>query len=687
MIYIASSQKMNSYFDNGLIRIALISFLLLYCELVAFNQLPPIVWDNIPKSDLELNMEEQKNASDAIILCDYGTATYEDVKGKYRLVYFRHTRVKVFRQEGARWANVSISYNKETGDEITFLKAHAHTLMPDGKISVTETRQDEFYEKASGNGNVTITFTIPGVFSGSVFEYSYKIVSSDLLNLRSWKFQRVLPVLWSEYRVQLSGIYNHIAVLHNITDSLRINQKINGFSEFEAGIIGYAQRNDLIRIPVTIGRYVMTNIPAITEEPMMGPLADYLPEIRFQLHSVTYPGKDPARFIQTWDDVASYFLQNEHFGTFLSEQWLLKETLKKAGKLPEKPSDKVEAIYQYVVNHFRWDHHYAMVANMKLSSLLNERSGNSAAINLLLTGLMKQAGLKAYPVLISNRSNGKISDKIPLIQQFNNLICLVELPSGPTFLSALDPDRPFYLLDPDFLNEKGLVLHPGRAEWINLPPPPTAVRNVIISLRFQSEGTMFGFLIIREKGEFAMARKKEILLADVGTFAMNLANKLFYKLQVDSFSYKELSPQRNESFLNVSFSSKEWINQFNNKKIIYFESLLKNLLFQIKLPPVERRFPFKLPYSVDETIISIIEIPEGYEIESLPDEENISLPDNKASFQLRVSGNEEVAQVKSLLSLRSIIYSPSEYQHFRQFMNMVSAAQSQQVVAVLEEKY
>ena len=680
------SLKMSSPTINWLRRTVLISFMLFSFTSAAFNQLPPIVWDNIPRSDLELNPDEQKNAFDAIILCDYGTATYEDVKGDYRLVYFRHTRVKVFRQEGTRWANVSISYNKGAGDEITFLKAHAYTLMPDGKISITETRQDEFYEKASGDGDVTVTFTIPGVFTGSVFEYSYRIVSPDLLNMRSWKFQRVLPVLWSEYRVQLSGIYNHIAVLHNLTDSLRMNQKINGFSDIEAGIIGYTQRNDLIRIPITTGRYVMTNIPAIAEEPMMGPLADYIPEIRFQLYSVTFPGKDPARFIQTWDDVASYFLQNEQFGAFLSEGRLLNETMKKAGKLPDKPADKVEAIYQYVVTHFRWDHQYALLPNKKLPSLLNERSGNSAAINLLLTGLMKQAGLRAYPVLISNRSNGKISDKIPLVQQFNNLICLVELSSGSFFLSALDPDRPSDLPDPDVLNEKGLVLRPGRAEWIDLPPPPTAVRNMVISLRFQTEGTMFGFIIIREKGEFALARKKEILLTDAGTFSRNLAGNLFYGLQVDSFSYKELTPQRNESSLTVSFSSKEWINQFTDKRIIYFEALLKNLLFWIKLPPVERKFPFKLPFPVEETIVSIIEIPEGYEIESLPDEENISLPDNKASFQLKVSGNEEVAQVKSVLSLQSITFSPSEYHYLRQFMNMASAAQSQQIVAVVEDK-
>ncbi len=681
-----SPLELNHYIAHRFLRIALILFFIVAFAKEAWSQLPPIIWDNIPKSDLELTPDEQKNSSDAIILCDYGTATYEDVRGEYRLVYFRHTRVKVFRQEGTRWANISISYNKGAGDEITFLKAHAYTLQPDGKISVTETRPDEFFEKASGDGDVTVTFSIPGVFSGSVFEYSYRIVSSDLLNMRSWKFQRVLPVLWSEYRVQLSGIYNHVAVLHNVTDSLRINQKMEGVSDLEAGTIGYARQNDLIRIPVTTGRYVMTNIPAIKEEPFMGPLADYLPEIRFQLYSVTFPGKEPVRFIQAWDDVAVYFLQNQAFGGFISEGRLLNEVLKKIGKLPEKPAEKVEVIYRYVVSYFRWDHRYAILPDKNLQSFLNERSGNSAALNLLLTGLLKQAGLKANPVLISNRSNGKISDKIPLVQQFNNVICWVELASENCFLSALDPDRPFDLPDPDLYNEKGLVLRPGRAQWIDMPSPPPAVRNMVISLRFQTEGTMFGFIIIREKGEFALARKKEIMLTDVAAFSQNLLNNLFYGLQVDSFSYKELNPQKNESSLTVSFSSRAWLNQFTNKNIIYFEALLRNLLFRMNLPPVERKLPFILPYPVEETIVAVIEIPEGYEIESLPDEENISLPDNKASFQMKVSGNEEVAQIKSMLFLRSTFFSPSEYPYLRQFMNMVSAAQSQQIVAVTEEK-
>jgi hypothetical protein len=263
---------------------------------------------------------------------------------------------------------------------------------------------------------------------------------------------------------------------------------------------------------------------------------------------------------------------------------------------------------------------------------------------------------------------------------------MVELPSGNQFLSALDPDRPSGLPDPDFLNEKGLVLSSGKAQWIDLPNPETATRNLVISLRFQTEGTMFGFVIIREKGEFALIRKKDIALNTPGNFCQSLANHMFYGLQVDSFTYKDLNPLTHETYLSFSFSSREWVNQFTDKKIIYFEALLKNLLFRINLPPVERKFPFRLPYPIEESVISVIEIPEGYEIESLPDEENISLPDNKASFQLKVAGNKDVAQTQSFLSIRNIEFEPSEYPSLRQFMNMALAAQSQQVVAVQEEK-
>ena len=58
----------------------------------------------------------------------------------------------------------------------------------------------------------------------------------------------------------------------------------------------------------------------------------------------------------------------------------------------------------------------------------DKRSGNTGDINLILLSLLKEAGVIAYPCLISTRNNGKINTAYPFLDQFNALYVYVPLP-------------------------------------------------------------------------------------------------------------------------------------------------------------------------------------------------------------------------------------------------------------------
>ncbi len=74
-----------------------------------------------------------------------------------------------------------------------------------------------------------------------------------------------------------------------------------------------------------------------------------------------------------------------------------------------------------------------------LKKTWEEKKGNVADINLLLTALCRHQGLEASPVILSTRTNGYAVEDYPLLSDYNYVIVRVQL-NGKDYL--LDASRP-----------------------------------------------------------------------------------------------------------------------------------------------------------------------------------------------------------------------------------------------------
>ena len=72
---------------------------------------------------------------------------------------------------------------------------------------------------------------------------------------------------------------------------------------------------------------------------------------------------------------------------------------------------------------------------------MEKKKGNSGDINLLLVALLRSAGLKAYPILVSERGHGKVDTTSSFLDQFSNVHAYVEIDEKNTFLMELISKR------------------------------------------------------------------------------------------------------------------------------------------------------------------------------------------------------------------------------------------------------
>lgn len=172
----------------------------------------------------------------------------------------------------------------------------------------------------------------------------------------------------------------------------------------------------------------------------------------------------------SWEKLAGELLLHESYTSYLNRRSIANNILEGIIKPADTDESKLQKIYNYVKTTVRWDNNYRMFTDKKLPDLLQSKQGSSAEINLLLTLLLKEAGLQANPVLISTREHGKAQQAYPMLSQFNHLIVHIQLADKSYLLNATDPLRSYKLLDEEDLNLSGFLLDKEKPRWIEITP-------------------------------------------------------------------------------------------------------------------------------------------------------------------------------------------------------------------------
>ena len=68
------------------------------------------------------------------------------------------------------------------------------------------------------------------------------------------------------------------------------------------------------------------------------------------------------------------------------------------------------------------------------SKAWDKKIGNSTEVNLILYHLLRKTGVKAYPMLVSTRENGKVNPAYPSRYQFNTSVVYIPVDSAKYYL-------------------------------------------------------------------------------------------------------------------------------------------------------------------------------------------------------------------------------------------------------------
>jgi hypothetical protein len=651
----------------------------------------PIKFGKVELADLQMKSYAPDTSAEAVILGDYGKSYFKYGPDGFQIVHDRHVRIKILKKSGYDWATVKIPFYRASGsseEKISSLNGYSHNVEGGKPVKEKLTKEAIFEEKKSTNW-YTKNFTMPNVKEGTVLEYEYTIISDFLFNLREWEFQNTIPVAWSEYRVVipeyfryrlLSSGYEPFHVSETGQKSVDFTIRVEGHNIANGGFsttVRVPTRFESVQARATSYRWVTKDVPALRDEPFITTMQDYITKIEFELSSTQFPGDLEKPVTSNWEAVNDMLLQEENFGGQLNRTSFAKDIVAVAKAKANEPAAQIALIYDFVRKSVKWNGHQSLFAENSLKKAYENHTGNVGDVNLMLVGLLRDAGLNANPVILSTRDHGRLLESYTMISKFNYVIAHVNLDGKDLLLDATDPLLIPSVLPTRCLNGAGRLISKKEGRWVSLYTSERLSQVTSVRLKLDPEGQFKGTVDLSEGGYAALPSRKVILGEGQEKYAENL-RKAKTNWQIEKLDIKNAEKLGEALGVTCQIAIAEGAQMAGNR--IYLKPLLTEGERENPFKNDVRKFPVDFGTPIDRTFVGSYTVPEGYVVEEMPKNIIVDLPEKGGRFTFMAAQNGNVIQVTSKISFRKSLYLPEEYAHLKEFYHQIVSKHAEQIV-------
>ena len=639
-------------------------------------------YGKVDPEEFKTQVSGADSAARGVKLFDVGKIWFEisSKTGNFIYVFERHMRFKVLNKNGYDLADFEIPlYHGNNGgaEDLDFMDAATYNL-ENGKILISKMlKTAKFSEKHDKNYTVK-KFTLPNVKEGSIVEYKYKIKSDYVFNLQDWYFQGSIPNLYSELNMRIPDYYRYKISSRGSAPIFAVKREYVNDSFYIPSSSNSSGGN--VIIPTLNVTYLGENIPAIKKENFITTIEDYIAKVEFELSATNFPSNGYKDHSSTWPKIVKDLMEEESFGKFTTKTSYSKTLLPTIIKEEKNQDKKIHLIFDYVKNNLKWNDKHSIYATApSVKSVFEKKSGNSADINLSLLNLLHQAGIEASPVLLSTRDNGA-HPGYPLISKFNNVIVQVKMSDTTHFLDATDKYLTSDVVDYDNLCHQGLKINmdDNTAGWISVEQIKPSKSNIFYSMTLTEDNKLNGTIFL-SYNNYAAARRRN-RYAHATNEAEYIKEYKSDKPGLDIKSYKIENLDNPDEMLSetMEVSIDDNVEEAGNLAMmmpLFYERTKEN---PFKLE--ERNYPVDFAYPIEENFRILIEFPKTWQLEKLPKNGKIKLPDDEASFTFLFATEENRISINSKINIAKSVFSAEEYHSLKELFKIIVEKQAQQIV-------
>ncbi|HXJ95493.1 MAG TPA: DUF3857 domain-containing protein [Terriglobia bacterium] len=628
-------------------------------------------WPAINPAELALKDNPASPGSAAMIL--YREVQKDDVAR----VETEYCRIKIFTEEGRKRADIEIPWVPKA-NEITDIRAR--TVSPDG--SALEFNGEIFDKTVLKARKVKVqvkAFTLPGVQTGSVIEYSYTV---------HWREK------WPDYLIHPG---NYIIDVNFVmpTEVWDVDQDIFAKKEHFAlrslpnarlGWTGLSMRTGAT--PISHGENTqldVENIPALQEEDFMPPESTLKGQVALYYMVGTLYSIDAF-----WSQLGRHWA--EGLQGYMGKPKVMEREVGTLISPNDSDDAKLRKLYERVqrvraLSYEEDDETTQFKENKTVADVLKHDYAGAHEINLLFVALARAAGFEADPVEVTQRATGYFRKQLPYRDQFDAMVVWVNDGKSGYYLDPATLDCPFGLLPWNESDAGGLRVG-AQAVLIKTPAPKSsdAVIERNASLALDSDGSLAGKITINYMGQEALERRianhkkdetgRRRALEDEGRGWLPAGSSL--ELKSATHWDEANTPLTAEFAVKIPGAA----TKTGRRMLVPLE------VYEIGAKPLfasatrVNDVDFDYPYQVTDDVT--VQLPAGYTVEGLPKPQ--TLGGSSGVYSLWATQEGTSVHLKRHLAVEQYYVPVSDYAQLRSFFSSVRTSDEEEVVLQAQTK-
>jgi hypothetical protein len=647
------------------------SSLLLLC--IAFLTLTApaqeVKFGKVTKEELlEKSHPLEPDAKAAVLYKDQKVRFDYNASTGWTLVTTVFQRIKIYQKTGFDWATtlVPLYIGSSETERISGVKGVTFNY-ENNQITEDKLKKESIFEEKVNKYRKKASITHPNVKEGSVLDLEYQVFSPFFTSIDELKYQFDIPV-------------NQINTVVSIPEYFMFKQHFKGFYRVKFDQHTENQTlfidGDRLSYLETIYNISGQQIPSMQDESYVSNIDNYRTSVKFELNGTRFPGNPYKMYNQTWEDVAKTIYKYDSFGEQLDKQSYFKDDLAQLITNEMSPEEKAARIFAFVQNKMAWNNYYGSTCNDGVIKAYKENTGNVAEINLMLTAMLRAAGLDANPVLVSTRSNG--IPLFPTIEGFDYVVSTVNIDGNTILFDATEKETIPNLLPIRALNWNGtLVRKDGTYSTIDLSPNRPSNKSILMNASLDEKGGINGKLQIYQTDYVAYLYRRNLKSKEKEAYLESLENK-YNGIEISDYQTKDAENPTKPVTETFAFQKEDQCEIIDGK--IYFSPLFFFATNENPFKMETREYPIDFAFPISESYRFNISLPEGLQVESLPENVLYKLPDNlgELRFSLAVTGN--MLQVNVVEKINSAVISPINYLDIKEFYNQLVQKETEKVV-------
>jgi hypothetical protein len=620
-------------------------------------------WQQPTPEELKMTSEPAAPNADAIYL--YREETTDD-KLHFESVY---VRIKILRDEGKKYGDVEI-IGSSNYDGITDIQGR--TIHSDGTvIPFTGKPYEKLLFKTATMKYRAKVFSLPDVETGSILEYRYKLRYDDNSVISpSWTIQQPIYVRKAHYhfvpteREVISHTDNG-----NVTSQLAYSQILpNGDKVVETRRI-----YDLD----------IKNVPGIPKEQFEPPMQAFAYRVRFY-----YTGLRSAQ--EFWNSYGKKWAKN--IDKFAAPSPAITQAAQELTSGGGTADQKLNKLYDAVMKlentrftreHSKDENRVEGIKQVKSATdVLALKRGSPDDLAMLFLALARAAGFHADAMIVVNRDRDLFQMNYLDPDQLDDLIVLVTVDGKERAFDPGERYTTYGTLHWTHSMAGGLREQDGHIALANSPGigyKDTIVQRVA-DLTLAPDGTVTGSATIICTGERALHWREKALEGDQVALKKDFDDQLQPNLppgvilKTDHFLGLDTEGTNLMVRINVSGS----LGTATGKRIFLPVSIF-SAGSSDPFASSHREEPIDLHYPYMENDKVTLHLPAGFQVESVPADARIDLPQNAVYVSHAKADGQIVTYSRSYI-MANVLYNASEYDKLKGFLDDVSNKDRAQAV-------